>query len=449
MSRLREMAEPFIEEPLVQPLEIDEIRSRAKRRRMKRRLSYACSPLLIGLLILAVANVVYNASSNPEMKFTSFATPGPPHLLDKEISFGFLPSGFHLISDERINKATYPQSFQRTIVYQGGTAVHPEQFVFSILQSANESLQPRVPAANATESGLFTSVRGHKAVAITFYDHVTGTVSYTYVNGKREKSISCSGPSNAPENQIDPVCRSAWSTNKVPSGPPISASPILTTTYPRISLVWIERPGVEFNLNGSGLPLSALKNIANGINYNPSIGNCIVNNKPLFSGPCAPGVVGSPPLNSPLVPPGGTELASGRVANRTWVLSAHMQPGNIWVDLGLSGQGGIGNWFSESSASPTISVNTRNDGERFLFGIVPNSVTAFTVKPDSRPVIRGAVLPAKLDGWSFFVMPLGKVTGVCNAVCTSPLEIKFYSGSKVVYSTKWSQDSTGSNLSIP
>lgn len=449
MLRLREMAEPFIEEPLIQPLEIEEIRSRAKRRRMKRRLSYACSPLLIGLSILAVANVVYNAGSNPEMKFTSFATPGPPHLLDKEISFGFLPTGFHLISDERINKGTYPESFQRTIVYQGGTEAHPEQIVFSIVQSANESLQPKLPTANASESGLFTSVRGRKAMAITFYDHVTGTVSYTYVNGKREESISCSGPSNAPANQIDPVCRGSWPTTKAQSGPPNSASPILTNTYPRISLLWIERPGVEFNLNGSGLPLSVLKKIANGINYNPSIGNCIVNSKPLFSGSCAPGVVGSPPVNSPLVPPGGTELASGTVANRTWVLSAHMQPGNIWVDLGFSGQGGIGSWFSESSASPTISVQTRNDGERFLFGIVPNSVTSFTVKPVARSPIHGVVLPAKLDGWSFIVMPLGKVAGPCNAVCTSPLEIKFYSGAKNVYTTKWSQDSTGSALNIP
>lgn len=448
MSLLREMAAPFIEEPLIQPLAMGEIRSRAKRRRMKRRLSYAGSPILIGLLILGLLNVVYSSSSVPEMKFTSFATPGPPHLLDNEVSFGFLPSGFHLVSDQRINKGTYPESFQRTIVYQGGSATSPEQIVLGIEQSATETLQPQLPTPNSSESGSFTSVRGHKAVAVNFYDHVYGTVKYTYVNGKREETVSCSGPSNAPASQIDPVCRNAWPTNKNQTGPPSSGSPILTTTYPRISLSWIERPGVMFSLSGSGLSLPVIKEIANGINYNSSVGNCIVKSKPLNTGLCAPGVVGSPPINSPLVPPGGTELASGTEASRTWVLSAHMQPGNVWVDLGYSGQGGIGNWFSESNASPTISVQTRNDGERFLFGIVPNSVTSFTAKPQGHAAIRGTVLPAKLDGWSFFVMPLGKVHGICNAVCNSPLNIKFYSGAKVVYATKWSQDSTGSGLQI-
>jgi hypothetical protein len=449
MSLLKEIAEPFIHEPLLPPLEIGEIRSRARKRRMKRRLLYAGSPLLVGLLMLGLLTAVSNSNTSPDMRFTSFATPGPPHLLDSEISFGYLPSGFQLISDERINKGTRPVSYQRTIVFQGGTSASPEQIVLGIQQSASEAIQSRVPSPNSSESGSFTSVRGHKAIEVNFYDHVYGHVSYTYFHGKRQEVITCSGPANAPISQVDPVCRGGWSTNKSQPGPPPSVSPILTNTYPRISLAWIERPGVMFSLSGSGMTLSTLKEIANGINYNSTIGNCIVKGKPLYSGPCAPGVVGSPPVNSPLVPAGGTELASGTIAGRAWALSAHMQPGNVWVDLGYSGQGGIGSWFSVSNASPTISVNTRNDGQRFLFGIVPSSVSSFAAKPQGHPTIHSNVLPARLDGWSFFVMPLGKVTGVCNAVCSSPLHITFYSGSKIVYSSNWSQDSTGSGLQIP
>ena len=442
------MAGPFVDESLLPPLAMEEIRSRARKRRLKRRLSYACSPVLAGLLILGVLAAVSNSNTSPDMRFTSFATPGPPHLLDNEISFGFLPSGFHLVSDERINKGTLPVNYLRTIVYQGGTSAGPEQVVLGIQQSASEAIPSRLPSSNSSESSSFTSIRGHKAVVANFYDHVYGHVSYTYFHGKREESISCSGPTNAPASQIDLVCRGGWPTNKNQPGPPLSTSPILTNTYPRISLVWIERPGVMFSLSGSGVTLSTLKEVAAGINYNSSVGNCIVNGKPLYSGPCVPGVFGSPPVNSPLVPTGGTELASGTVAGRAWALSAHMQPGNTWVDLGFSGQGS-GSWFSSSSASPTISVQTRNDGQRFVFGIMPSTVTSFAVKSQGRSTIRSNVLPAKLDGWSFFIMPLGKVTGICNAVCTSPLHLTFYSGNKIVYSSNWSQDAMSSGLQIP
>lgn len=427
--------------PLALPM--GEIRARVRRRRLRRR-----SSIIGGLvLVLLVGGGVVTERGLGEplttVQFTSFKTPGPPHLLNREIGFGYLPSGFSLVSDQQVNKTTKPADYQRSVVYQGGTAGSPEQISLNVEQSSQVGLLSNLPTSNTFEQYAFTSIRGHKALAVTASDHVYGQVSYSYVGGQMHESISCSGPVNAPASQIDPACRTMFSgSQNRPTGPGLAGIPVPSSAFPVISLQWIERHTVSFTLVGHGLALSALEKVANGIKYNPSIGNCIVNGRSLGSGDCAPGITGSPPVDSSLVPSGGVELASGTAAGHQWALSADFQKGNVWVDLGYAGQSRNGYWFSSTSASPSISLKTADNGQRFLFGMMPDSVTSFQAAvPGGRKLTMG-MLPAKIDGWSFFVLPLGEVSGKCNMVCVSPVDVTFYSGRTVVYSSTWKSDAS-------
>ncbi len=444
MSELYEMSDVLLAEMAKLALPVDEVRFRARKRRLRRRVSIVGLGTL-SFVILVVALVGTGKSdfvSNSQ--FTSFTTPGPPHLLDKEVKFGYLPSGFQLVSDERVNKTTTPADYLRTIVYQGNSAVGPAQVSLTIEQALSEQKLPQSLSSTSSAEYAFTSVRGHEALAVHYFDHVSGQVSTSYVNGQKHQSISCSGPVSAPRSQIDPICRTAFTAIKnQPQGPVFSNSHSLRNLYPATSLQWIERQGVMFTLLGEGLTLSVLRQVANGIAYNPSIGNCIVDGQSLGSGACAAGVSGSPPIDSTMVPAGGVELASGVVSGHHWALSADMQKGDFWVDLGYSGEFQNGKWFSSTRVSPTIALQTAENGQRFVFGLMPASVTSFRAQVQGSSAQQMKVLPAKLDGWSFFVLPLGKVRGTCNTACNSPVQLTFYSGGKSVYSSVWSSDATG------
>ena len=436
------LAKALSEEMSSLALPMGEIKARVRRRRLRRRSSVVGGLVLMLLLGGAVTGLGLGQPLTT-VQFTSFKTPGPPHLLNREIGFDYLPSGFSLVSDQQVNKTTNPADYQRSVVYQGGTAGSPEQISLTVEQSSQIGLLSNLPASNSFEKYAFTTVRGHKALAVTASDHVDGQVSYSDVGGQMHESISCSGPIDAPASQIDPVCRGVFSGSRnTPSGPGLAGIPVASSAFPVISLQWIERPTVSFTIVGHGLALSTLEKVANGIQYNSSIGNCIINGQSLDSGDCASGIAGSPPVNSSLVPSGGVELASGTAAGHQWALSADLQKGNTWVDLGYSGQSRNGFWFGSTSASPSISLKTADNGQRFLFGMMPRSVTSFqAVLPGGRRLTMG-MLPAKIDGWSFFIVPLGKVSGTCNMVCVSPLDLTFYSGKTVVYSSTWESDAS-------
>ncbi len=444
MSELYELSDALFAEMSELALPVEEVRSRARNRRLRRRRSIIGFGTLSFVMLVAALVGIGKSDLVSNSQFTSFTTPGPPHLLDNEVTFAYLPSGFRLVSDERVNKTTNPADYMRMIVYQGNSTAGPARVSLTIEQALSEQKLPQSLRSTSSEEYAFTSVRGHEALAVEYFDHVSGQVNTSYVNGQKRQSISCSGPINAPKSQIDPICRTAFSAVKSqPQGPIFSNSPSLTNLYPATSLQWIERQGVMFTLSGRGLTLSVLRQVANGIVYNSSIGNCIVNGQSLESGVCAAGVSGSPPINSTMVPAGGVELASGVVAGHQWALSADMQKGDFWVDLGYSGEFQNGKWFSSTSASPTIALQTADNGQRFVFGMMPTSVTSFQATVQGGSTLKMKVLPAKLDGWSFFVLPLGKVSGTCNSACDSPVHLTFFSGSKSVYSSAWSTDATG------
>ena len=444
MSELGELSGALIADMSALALPMEKVRSRARNRRLRRRVSIVGFGTLP--IVMLVAALVGLGRSDPvsNSQFTSFTTPGPPHLLDKEVTFGYLPSGFRLVSDERVNKTANPADYMRTIVYQGSSVAGPAQVSLTIEQALSEQRLPQSLDSTSSVQYAFTSVRGHEALAMNFSDHVSGQMTTSYVNGQKRQSISCSGPVNAPASQIDPMCRPFVSALKSqPQGPVFSSSRYLTNLYPAVSLQWIERQGVMFTLSGNGLSLSVLRQVANGIVYNPSIGNCIVNGRSLASGVCAAGISGSPPIDSTMVPAGGVELASGLVAGHKWALSADMQKGDFWVDLGYSGEFQNGKWFGSTSASPTIALQTADNGQRFVFGMMPGSVTSLRAAVKGGLTLKTKVLPARLDGWSFFVLPLGKESGSCNSACNTPVQLTFYSGGRSVYSSSWSTDATG------
>lgn len=449
MPQLDELSDALFAEMSALALPMEKVRSRARHRRLKRRVSIVGLGTLSFVMFVAALVGIGRSELVSNAQFTSFTTPGPPHLLDNEVTLGYLPSGFRLVSDERVNKTTNPADYRRTIVYQGRSATGPAQVSLTIEQALSEQRLPQSLSSTSSVQYSLTSVRGHEALAMNFSDHVSGQVNTSYVNGQKHQSISCSGPVNAPESQIDPICRPFFSAStSQPQGPIFSNSRSLTNLYPATSLQWIERQGVMFTLSGNGLTLSVLRQVANGIVYNPSIGNCIVNGHSLGSGVCAAGVSGSPPIDSTMIPVGGVELASGLVAGHKWALSADMQKGDLWVDLGYSGEFQNGKWFGSTSASPTIALQTADNGQRFVFGMMPGSVTSFQAEVQGGSTLKMKVLPAKLDGWSFFVLPLGKVSGTCNSACNSPVDLTFYSGSRSVYSSVWSTDATGAGIRL-
>ena len=421
---------------------IEKIRSRAKRRKVRRRGFLSVGAFLVLLAGVGFGTESGNAGKLGTVQFTSFKTPGPPHLLNSEVEFGHLPLGLTLVSDEQDNRVTTPVDYQRSIVYEGGTTSAPKQLSFSIEQTQGNALPSKLPSSNSFERYSFTAVNGHKALEATSFDHVSGTVSYSYAGGQKHESISCEGPVNAPKDQIDPICRSAFnSANSINVGPSMPNMVAPSNIYPVVSLQWIARPTVSFTLIGRGISQATLEKIAGGISYNPSVGNCIVGNRYLTSNWCAPGIKGSPPIDSPLVPAGGVELASGVAAGHSWALSANLQKGNVWVDLGYSGQfSSGGKWFGSTTARTTVEMTTADNGQSFLFGMVPDYVTEFQASPVGGTTTKMGVLPARLGGWAFFILPLGKTS--------KPVQLSLYSRNGVVYSGTWKSDIAFSGIPL-
>ena len=421
---------------------LEEIRSRAKRRKARRRGFLSVTAFMVLLAGIGFAMESGNTDKLGTVQFTSFKTPGPPHLLNHEVSLGYLPAGFALVSDEQDNRVTAPADYQRTIVYEGGTQSAPQQVSLSIEQTQENGLPSKLPSSNSSEEYSFSVVDGHKALVVTAFDHVSGTVSYSYAGGQKHETITCEGPANAPRNQIDPICRSAFnSANSRDIGPSLPNVAAPSNIYPIVSLKWIVSPTVSFTLVGRGLSRATLDKIAGGISYNPSVGNCIVANRYLSSKGCAPGVKGSPPVDSPLVPAGGVELASGVAAGHSWALSADLQKGNVWVDLGYSGQfSSGGKWFGSTAAATTVDMTTADNGQSFLFGMVPDYVTEFQASVVGGATTKMGVLPAKLDGWAFFVLPLGKES--------APVRLSLYAQNGIVYTGTWKSDSSFSGIPL-
>src|ERR1700724_1228076 len=73
--------------------------------------------LVLGLVVLVGrtgAKLVTGSSLG--FRITSSSSPSPPpqpHLLNDEIRLGYIPPGYHLISETQTNKITRPYTFQR------------------------------------------------------------------------------------------------------------------------------------------------------------------------------------------------------------------------------------------------------------------------------------------------------------------------------------------------
>jgi hypothetical protein len=77
-----------------------------------------------------------------------------------------------------------------------------------------------------------------------------------------------------------------------------------------------------------------------------------------------------------------------------------------------------------------VNWDNASNGETFFSGSVPSWVTSLTVSGPSEQ--QTALLPAVLNGWRFFIVPMGIATASCKAVCYEPISATFYDGTTVV-----------------
>ncbi len=75
--------------------------------------------LVLGLVVLVGrpgSKIVTESSLGFRItSYSSPSTPPQPHLLNDEIGLGYIPPGYHLISDTQTNNVTRPYTFQRVI----------------------------------------------------------------------------------------------------------------------------------------------------------------------------------------------------------------------------------------------------------------------------------------------------------------------------------------------
>ncbi len=423
MSRLTQLTKSLLEVPLAEAPSISTLSQRANRRRIdRRRRGFIFAA--IAVLGVAISGTTFElnkgSSANAPLisaQVTAFVNPGPPHLLNGEVSLGPQLSGWRLISDRQTNISTTPANYSSAITYENDSTTNGKSFTITINQGAVNPDFVTPPAggiANATMDQV--TVKGQKALLL----QISNQISYTSVKGPNgTQSITFSG-----------ACSDAIPTNSV--GAPLTNQCQGTTQPnhkgPNTILQWKLSPILGVQLVGFNLSPVEIQDIASALVINPSLDNCMPDGNPIHSGQCAPGIIASPPINTPQVPIGGTELAYGTVQNQPWVFSASVSASNSWMEVVY------GNTVVTSSGStkPMATVNWDNasNGETFLSGTVPSWVTSVSVSGPSNQTT--ALLPTTLDGWSFFVLPMGVATAPCNGVCSEPITATFYDGSTVV-----------------
>ena len=416
---------------------VEELRHRVRCRHRRHRVGAgALSVVLAGI----VAGLVLQPTAPPAVglstQVTAFTASGPPHLLNQAVRFGHLPPAMHLASDRQTNTLISPASYTRSITYTGQGPSGAESFTMTVTDSTVNPVFTSPPRkTGGISSATSTTVQGHRALAMTLVTTPQVTVTHGTSHGRPFTSYSITGycPTSGMKSCTVQLPGGGTFTMPPTTGPPVP--PASTTVQPTVMLQWPEGTDLGFVIDASGLSVAQVEQIADGVTYDPAIGNCIVAGHDTTTGLCSPGVHSSPPVTTPEVPAGGTELAYGTTAGQPWVFSAAIEPGNAWTSLvfehtEVSGSG-------SSSPATAMSWDSAPDGENFLSGMVPDWVTSLSATSDGRTE-RSAVLPTHIGHWAYYVLPMGRATGSCNGSCPIPVHVTFYDGTTPVGHTSLS-----------
>ncbi len=437
MSRLTDLTGSLLETPLVETPSFASLRERADRRRRDRHRS--------GLIVAAVAivgagllgsNIHLIGANTPKApslssQVTAFDSPGPAHLLNGEVTLSPLPAGWKLLSDRQTNVTTRPANYTRSITYADTSANSGASLTVIINQGVdNPDFVTPPPGGIANASVQTVTVDGHQALLLRVSNRSVFTVSAKKADGTQTITIvggACAKTNASASTNQPSQCAAMKGLPQLGSlnGPAPTPS---SGHAPQLVLQWQLSPLLGVQMGSSGLSVPELEAFASELVIRPSLDNCMPGGSPIDTGQCAPGVIASPPITTPQIPIGGTELAYGTIAHQPWVLSASENSGNSWMELVYANEVVT----SSGSSRPTTMVNWDNasNGETFFSGSVPSWVTSLTVSGPSEQ--RTALLPAVLNGWRFFIIPMGIATASCNAVCYEPIAATFYDGTTVV-----------------
>ena len=317
------------------------------------------------------------------------STAPAPHLLNNALSFGYLPPGFHLLSDGQANKVTTPYRFVQSVIFgtndkRLGTKNNPQDaFTISVVQAASfdHPLSPANPFPGVTVM-TETTVRGHLA-----------------------QLVMQKGTAN---------------------------------TAPEVVLQWIEAPGFAIYIGGvSGPTIAMIEAVADHLTFRPGVHNCVDGDKVVASKSCAAGTVSSPPAS---VPAGNTVLAGGSVKGNPWILSGSAQGGQIAVALNYQGAVQTQSSVPDSSSAYVLDLSTGLDGERFLIGSAPDLVTEVMVISRGGTTVQAATLRHRLGNHSAFVLSLGQFHGVCDDLCQGRVSVSFFHDNHPLGSTTMDHD---------
>ena len=437
MSRLTDLTGSLLETPLVETPSFASLRERADRRRRDRhRRGLIVAAIVIlgsGLVGTTIHLIGANTPKAPSLssQVTAFDTPGPAHLLNGEVTLSPLPAGWKLVSDRQTNVTTRPANYARSITYADTSTNSGASFTVTINQGViNPDFVTPPSGGIANASTQTVTVDGHRALLMQVSNRSVFTISAKKADGTQTITV------------VGGVCanRNASTSTSQPSqcaamdgiahlGSPNSPAPTPSSGHaPQLVLQWHLSPLLGVQMGSSGLSAPELEAFASALVIRPSLDNCMPGGNPIDTGQCAPGVIASPPITTPQIPVGGTELAYGTVAHQPWVLSASENSGDPWMELVYANAVVT----SSGSSQPTTLVNWDNasNGETFFSGSVPSWVTSLTISGPSEQ--QTALLPAVLNGWRFFIVPMGFATTSCKAVCYEPIVATFYDGSTVV-----------------
>ena len=370
-------------------------------------------PVAVAMAILLVVVLLPRSNESELGMLVTSDRITQPHFLDSMVSFSYLPAGFHLTRDGRSNKLTGPAEFDRTILFSNGT-----DLLSVVISQSSHNDGPFQPATALSHAFVIpTKIRGHA--------------------GEIVQDI----PSSVPlPRGIGKACG--------PPPPPYARN----TSSSQIQLNWIERQGVEFTVAGTGLSLTELMQVVNGIVYHRGIDACLRDGRVVSAtGGCSAGTVSSPPSDRLAIPPGGTEIAAGTVNSIPWVFSAGVAPDNTntWLSLEYRGQAEVGGCSSGNNASSLLGVGTALDGQRFAVGAVPDLVTSVTATSTHGNSVSQPVFPTTLRGVAFFALSLGKVHGICDDVCGGQVTFTFYRGGASVATVTVPGDLTLGGFPVP
>jgi hypothetical protein len=315
---------------------------------------------------------------------------GPPHLVTDALRFGYLPKGFHLLRSSEVNRPATPYRYLQGATFGSGSTPFERTLNVSVVQAAS-FYRPLKPSTSASRGLIESKTAIHGHAAYVWVDH------------------GASGGAS-------------------------------------VMLSWIDTPGFVVTVTGQSAPtqsdswlsVALVKEVANGLTFDPDDHNCVRHGAPLSRGSCAAGLISSPPQGG--VPTGNTVLASGLVRGNPWILSGGTENGSTSIALNYEGS-----VLTEGSAPKTtdgfdLDMATGLDGERFLIGWAPAQVTDVEVRSVTGTVLSTSVLPRHLAGQTTFILALGRLGGACADLCRGPVTVGLQVGTQTVETTDLYRD---------